>query len=290
MSDVTFMGLGLMGTALTKSAMEAGWDVAVWNRSEFRGEPLIAKGARLYSEPAKAIAQSPIVVVCVRDYAAANGFLQSPAARETLCGRVLVQLTSGSPRMARSSHQWFTEAGATYLDGAIMVAPSRIGQADSLLLLSGDEEGFVIAESLLRVLAPRIDYLGADPARASALDSAILSGALGVFLGVINAAAICESTGLPLEKYSEYVPLMFDDLDAARDSLGKIAENRLEETEAPLEVWAATTEYMIQAAEDGGYSAEISLFIRDLCGRAMRRGLGHQSIGALIEVLRPDSA
>ena len=44
-----------------------------------------------------------------------------------------------------------------------MVAPSQIGKPESLILLSGDGEGFSIAEPLLRVLAPQIDYLGTDP-------------------------------------------------------------------------------------------------------------------------------
>ena len=80
---------------------------------------------------------------------------------------------------------------------------------------------------------------------------------------------------------------MFNDTETVRDSLRKIVESRLEQTEGPLEAWAATTNHMIEWTEDAGSNAEIPLFIRNLCGRAIDRNFGRYSIGALINVLRP---
>ncbi|MDJ0957699.1 MAG: hypothetical protein QNI91_12605 [Arenicellales bacterium] len=81
--------------------------------------------------------------------------------------------------------------------------------------------------------------------------------------------------------------MLNDDLGAAIDGLRKIVEGRLEQTEAPLEVWAATADYMIESAEEAGFSSEIPLFIRGLFERAINQGLGRHSIGELIKILRP---
>ena len=288
MGDVTFLGLGPMGAALAATAMKAGHDAVVWNRSEASAAPLVARGAQQASSPADAISRSPIVVVCLRSYEAADTVLASAGARDALEGRTLVQLGTGSPRSARLGQQWCHDAGAAYLDGAIMAAPSQIGGPQSLILIAGDEAAFTTAEPLLRTLAPRLDYLGDDAGRASALDSAVLSSSLGLFLGVINGAALCEASGIPIDRYADYFHSMHDeDVKAVLDSLRKIVEHRLEQTEAPLEVWAATTDHMVDTAEHAGYSTEVPLFIRSLLDRAVERGLGRQSIGALIEVLRP---
>lgn len=40
-----YLGLGLMGTPMTRRLLEAGHQVAVWNRSEDKAAPLVAAGA-----------------------------------------------------------------------------------------------------------------------------------------------------------------------------------------------------------------------------------------------------
>ena len=44
MSDISVIGLGAMGTALAIALINAGRDVAVWNRSREKMEPLVTKG------------------------------------------------------------------------------------------------------------------------------------------------------------------------------------------------------------------------------------------------------
>ncbi|MGO4841568.1 NAD(P)-binding domain-containing protein, partial [Rhizobiaceae sp. 2RAB30] len=89
-----------------------------------------------------AIAVSDIVVVNVIDYAAADAALQAPAAVDALKGKLLVQLTSGSPRQARETGEWAAGHGIRYLDGAIMATPNVIGDAGATILYSGPKAHF----------------------------------------------------------------------------------------------------------------------------------------------------
>ena len=41
MSDISTLGLGLMGSALARSLVKGGHDVTVWNRSPARMQPLV---------------------------------------------------------------------------------------------------------------------------------------------------------------------------------------------------------------------------------------------------------
>ena len=75
MSDVTVIGLGNMGSALARALLEDGYAVTVWNRSQEKAAPLVDKGAVLAPSPSAAITDSPMIMVCVTNYTAANHIL-----------------------------------------------------------------------------------------------------------------------------------------------------------------------------------------------------------------------
>ncbi len=289
MSDITFLGLGLMGSALAETIIKAGHDVVVWNRNPSKAEALVAMGAQYVSDPAEAIDASPIAVVCVGNYDAADSFLRTPESLAALKGRVLVQLTSGSARAGRSTQAWAKEAGAMYLDGGIMAYPSDIGTTESMFLVAGDEDGYAQAEPFLRILAPKLEYLGDDPARASALFLAMLSAECGLMFGILNGAALCEATGIPSSQFTDLIKSDFGTSgDGYLENAIKYENNDLDKTEAFLRTWAEGLDPMAEMMEDAGYNPDFPKFLRSVLNVAIERGWGEQDIGALIKVLRPN--
>jgi 3-hydroxyisobutyrate dehydrogenase-like beta-hydroxyacid dehydrogenase len=77
-SAVTVLGLGSMGFAQARALLKRGHAVTVWNRTAEKAAPLVSEGAKLARSPAEAVAASPLVIMCVLDYAAANGILAEP--------------------------------------------------------------------------------------------------------------------------------------------------------------------------------------------------------------------
>ena len=51
MTKVALIGLGRMGHGMAGRYLDAGFDVAVWNRSKAKAEDLIARGARWSTSP-----------------------------------------------------------------------------------------------------------------------------------------------------------------------------------------------------------------------------------------------
>lgn len=288
MADVTFLGLGTMGFALANAAVKSGLDTVVWNRTTEKAIPLQKQGAVVAADPREAIQESPIVVVCVYDYEVANEILMQDDCASALSGRVLVQLSTGTPRTAMATYTWAGSKKILYLDGEFLAYPSDTGSDAARIVVAGDETAFTTAVSLLKILSPRTEYLGSDPAKSSALNFAILSSALGLILGTINGAAICEAAGIPLKLYSESLPSSaMQDGEALVESLKKIETGGLENTEAYIEGWAEIPTYMANFAKDTGYSPEVSKFIRQFFDKAIEHGYGAHDVGALINVLRP---
>src|SRR2546430_9677734 len=67
MTQVAFIGLGRMGHGMAGRYLDAGFAVAVWNRSKSKAERLIARGARWASSPADAADGADAIVTMVAD-------------------------------------------------------------------------------------------------------------------------------------------------------------------------------------------------------------------------------
>ena len=62
-----FVGLGIMGAAMARNLLKAGFNVTVYNRSKAKMEALVRDGARPANSPSGVAAASEIVLVCVPD-------------------------------------------------------------------------------------------------------------------------------------------------------------------------------------------------------------------------------
>jgi 3-hydroxyisobutyrate dehydrogenase-like beta-hydroxyacid dehydrogenase len=184
---VTVIGLGAMGRALAETFLRQGYLTTVWNRSANKADLLVSQGAVRATTVAEAVTASQLLVVCVVDYTAVLDLLDPHADR--LGGRVLVNLTNGTPAQARRLAAWAMAQGAEYLDGGIMAVPAMIGQAVAQLLYSGSQEAFVAHRDTLSHLGTS-SYLGNDPGLASLYDLALLSGMYGLFGGFLHAVAL----------------------------------------------------------------------------------------------------
>ncbi len=103
MSEVSVLGTGLMGAALVRAFLGAGHTVTLWNRTPALADSLVASGARRAPSAAGAFGDSPLSIVCVRNYTAAWSFMDEREAQDALAGRTLLQLSTGTPGEARES-------------------------------------------------------------------------------------------------------------------------------------------------------------------------------------------
>ena len=73
-----YLGLGLMGTPMTRRLLDAGYQVTVWNRSHGKVAPLVEAGAKRATAPRDLLANSDIVFMCVTDAAAVEDVIFGP--------------------------------------------------------------------------------------------------------------------------------------------------------------------------------------------------------------------
>ncbi|MGE5642886.1 MAG: NAD(P)-dependent oxidoreductase [Byssovorax cruenta] len=282
MSEVTVIGLGNMGSALARALLENGRAVTVWNRSPEKAAPLVDKGAVLAPSAAAAITASPIIMVCVTNYAAANHILDEVVTE--LPGKLLVQFTTGSPQDARASEAWAHSHEAEYLDCAITGSPNSIGTSNAHILAAGQKAAFQKAEAILRILATDLDYKGKAIGLASAWEMVYIMHYYGMFLSLFHSVQICQAEGIPLE---EYITLLGKQGKNYEKWLCEnIQSGNYQETSAPLELWAGGIQQIAQHARDSHIHAEFPQLVARLFQQAMNDGYGREEVSALYKVLQ----
>ena len=287
---ITVLGAGRMGSALASAFLRQKYQTTVWNRTSSRLDPLVALGAQAASSPADAVAAADIVLVNVIDYAVADGILKSERVAEALRGKLLVQLTSGSPRQARDTAAWAAKQGIRYLDGAIMATPDLVGSDHCTILYTGDPRAYDEHKSALQVLGVNSAHVGADVGHAAALDSALLIVMWGALFGTLQGVAVCQAEGLNLAAYSGYLAPFLQSMNGwALDVVKRVEEGRLSadsETVATIEVHHVAFRCLLELCKDRHIHRALPEAMQTIFDTSVRAGLAQEDFAAMSRFLR----
>ncbi|GAA0420463.1 3-hydroxyisobutyrate dehydrogenase [Acrocarpospora corrugata] len=284
-APVTVIGLGLMGQALAGTFLRNGHPTTVWNRSAGKADQLVAQGAVRAGSARDAVVASPLVIVCVSDYAAVRELLDPLG--DVLAGRVLVSLTSGTSEEARETAQWAARQGGAYLDGAIMTGPQGVGTAEALLLYSGPKAAFETHESALRSLGGETTYLGADHGLSSLYDMSMLTLMWSILNGFLHGAALLGTADVPAATFAQAAKKgMLTVADWLSSYADQIDGGEYPALDSTIDTHLAAMEHLIHESVTLGINAELPRFIKALTDRAVAGGRGSDGYAALIEQFR----
>ena len=281
---VSVIGLGLMGSALAKALVAKGYEVTVWNRSHEKAAEF-AGLAQVADSVFDAFSASSVIVVCVLNYEASDSLIRSPEIESALSGKVLIQLSTGSPADARRTSAWARACGAGYLDGAILGSPSMVGGDQAKVLVSGPRSLFDQNIDLFEALTRQPTFCGDDVGRAATLDHAALELSAGCAMVLFHAMALCTAESIPFEDlFGLATP--FKDGYLERVTKG-IATGDVPSGNAPIYTWAAWAETLERVADDAGVSASLPRVLHESLSRTIELGQGDKDLPAVYEAFRP---
>lgn len=282
MTALSVVGLGAMGGALARAFQKGGHDITVWNRTADKMKPFVANGAISASSIVEAVRVSPVILVCVHDYATTRNLLGAEHVASHLPGRTLIQVGTGTPQEVQESADWFNGRGATYLDGAILCLPAAVGTDDAHFLFSGPESAFRAVEPLFECLGGRRRYIGENVRAAATVDLAWLSQRFGQIIGAIHGVCLCESEDVVVEVYEQMFPVG----DRVQILLSAIKDGSYANPDVTVRVWNGVSHRLQKQASDRGINSEFPDFTTGVVARAMRAGFEDEDVAALIKILR----
>ncbi|MFI0508611.1 NAD(P)-dependent oxidoreductase [Streptomyces sp. WSLK1-5] len=287
-SAVTVIGLGPMGQAMTRTLLDSGHPVTVWNRTARRADGVVAAGAALAATPAEAVEASELVILSLTDYQAMYDILGGATA--SLAGRTLVNLSSDTPERTREAARWAAGHGARFLTGGVMVPAPMVGTEASFVYYSGGDQVMERHRAALAPLGtPR--YLGDDPGLAQMMYQAQLTVFLTTLSALMHATAMLGTAGL---KASEALPELLSTTDSIGDML-RAGEERpgtaLDAGEHPGELstvamMGATSDHIVETSASLGLDLALPRAVQAHYRHAIENGHGGDNWTRVIDSIR----
>lgn len=285
---VSFLGLGEMGSALARRAVDSGHRVAVWNRSLAKAGPLVEAGAHSVRTAAEAVDTSDLLVVCLFDHRSVHDVFDPIGGR--LSGRRVLNLTTTSPDGARELSSWFSERGAEYLDGGIMATPEMIGSPQSSVLYSGSRLVYEDYQHLLELWG-RTDYFGDDAGMASLYDLALLAAMYAMFAGSFHGAAMVAAAGIPARDFAVRAVEWLRTVAPAMTGYAEVIDGGDYSVPGQQSLEFSDISDIVDASHAQGVSTELVDVVQRLIHRQIDAGHGAHGFARIIESLkRPEAA
>lgn len=283
---VSFLGLGEMGSALARAALQAGHSTIVWNRTAGKADSLAESGARVATDPADAV-DAEVIVVCLFDHRSVHEVLDPVADR--LAGRRVINLTTTSPDGSRELAEWAAGIGADYLDGGIMATPEMIGTPQSSVLYSGSQRLYDDHRELLELWG-RPEYFGTDAGMASLYDLALLSGMYVMFAGFFHGAAMVGASGVPAKEFAARAADWLQTVVGAINQYAEVIDGGDYSVPGQQSLEFSDITDIVEASRAQGISTEVVDVVQRLIHRQIDAGHGTDGFTRIIEGIKHPQA
>jgi 3-hydroxyisobutyrate dehydrogenase-like beta-hydroxyacid dehydrogenase len=135
--SIGFIGLGNLGGPIAANLLASGKSLAVWNRTASKADALVARGARLASSPAAAIARGGVVFTILWDDTSLAEMVTAEFLEALGPGGVHVSMTTVTPEMARKMAALHQRHGSIYVEAPIFGIPAQAMARKLTLCLAG---------------------------------------------------------------------------------------------------------------------------------------------------------
>ncbi|HEU0053842.1 MAG TPA: NAD(P)-dependent oxidoreductase [Longimicrobium sp.] len=289
---IAFLGLGSMGTPMARNLVRAGHDVAVWNRTRARAEPLAADGARVADSIADAVGDAEVVVTMLADDAAlgrvvfaGDGLLQALAP-----GAVHAGMSTVGVSLSRRVAEAHAAKGQRYVAAPVFGRPEAAEGAKLRVVAAGAAEDVERCRPVFDAVGQQTIVVGEDAPGANVvkLCGNFLLATLIEALG--EAYALAEKTGVGKETLSEVLAqTLFAGSPMFTGYAKQIAEERFEPAGFKLRLGLKDVRLVLGAGGEAEAPLPIASLLRDRLLASVARGRGELDWAALARLAADDA-
>jgi 3-hydroxyisobutyrate dehydrogenase len=203
---VGLAGLGRMGSAFARRLLDAGYELAVYNRTPQRADEFVERGATRVGTPFELWGETGVVISMVADPQALEevtlgerGVLSesvpSGTAAAPLSEATLIDMSTVSVESSRRVADVAAERGVAYLRAPVSGNPAVVAAGNLSIMVSGSRETFERAEQVLKAIGPSLFYVG-EGEQARVLKLALNLMIAGTAQLMAEALTLGEGNGL----------------------------------------------------------------------------------------------
>ncbi|MBV9459964.1 MAG: NAD(P)-dependent oxidoreductase [Bradyrhizobium sp.] len=200
-----YLGLGMMGSPMSRRLLDAGYDVAVWNRSADKAKALAEAGATLAANPREIATSASIIFMCVTDAAAVEDVVFGPAGLATVpgMGKLVVDFSSIHPDKARAIAARLKAAnGMGWVDAPVSGGTKGAEEGTLAVMAGGDAADIERIRPYVLAMARRLTHMG--PTGAGQMTKLCNQVIVGCAMTVLaEATRLAVNSGIDASKLPE---------------------------------------------------------------------------------------
>ncbi|MYM62082.1 NAD(P)-dependent oxidoreductase [Pseudomaricurvus sp. HS19] len=158
-----FIGLGLMGTPMTRNLLRGGYAVHGWARSPQKLRHLMSEGLELHEDIGELVAHCDIIMLCVSDTDAVREVVFAPGgiADHARPGQLLVDFSSIAPEATREmAAQLQQDCGCDWVDAPVSGGVAGAENASLVIMAGGRTEALTQLQPVFSHLSQRVTHMG----------------------------------------------------------------------------------------------------------------------------------
>ena len=286
--NITFLGLGIMGSRMATNLLKKGTALTVWNRSAAAAAPLAALGARVAASAAEAVAEADWVISMLATPEAVAEVFWGPQG-------VLSQLPEGSlwmdcstvhPSFSRAAAARARAAGLRFMDAPVAGSAPQAEQGVLRFLVGAAAEDLAPYQPYLEQMGTKVLPLGqvGQGAAFKMLVNALLGQSMLLFA---EAVTLGEKMGF---ETSLLLPALAGTPVMAPFVQGKLAmlESGVYPAQFPLELLYKDLHLAAVTAYEHQHAMPLVNVTKERYAEAVAAGYGRADFSAIYQHLKGD--
>jgi 3-hydroxyisobutyrate dehydrogenase-like beta-hydroxyacid dehydrogenase len=225
---IGFLGLGQMGAGMAANLLRAGHEVAVWNRSPPKSQPLVAQGALPARTPREAASGRDIVISMLADDAALEQvILGNDGVLEGL-PRGALHISSSTIAVATADRvaDLHEKRGLRFLSAPVFGRPEAAAAAKLFIVAAGAEADYNAANTLFPAISQKSFYIGAKPSSANLVKLCGNFTILAAIEAFAEAMTLAQKGGVPKQQFLDVMTGTLFDTPVYRNYGAALVEER----------------------------------------------------------------
>ena len=285
---IAVLGTGIMGAAMARNLLAAGFEVRAWNRSREKAQPLADDGAAVADSPAGAAEGAGFVLTMLADadaVAEATGG-EDGALSALLDDGVWLQMSTVGLEGQEMLAGIADEHGVYYVDAPVLGTKEPAEQGQLIVLASGSEEVRERCEPVFDAVGSKTLWLGAAGAgsRLKLITNNWILGLLGALAETISFAEALDVDPNQFLEVIEGGPLGVP--------YAQMKGQMMIEEEFPTSFSAnlarKDANLVLQAAEANGLRLPLTEAAAQHFDEAINAGHGEEDMAAIYQATKPD--
>jgi 3-hydroxyisobutyrate dehydrogenase len=280
---IGFIGLGSMGAGMASRLAESGYELAVYNRTRAKAEPVAELGARVADTPADAAREADALMLSLADRYVVEDMLygENGAVASLREGAIVIDMSTVPPAFARELAERTARSGHRSLDACVLGAPHHARSGELRVMVGGAESDFHDVEDILNTIGKEVTYLGLNGLGATM--KLVLNMLMGVQMPALAEAVVFgEQAGLPRDTILEMIAKSGYSSPVMSLRTSMMVERAFHKAMFKLGLMRKDMMLVLSEAQELGVPLPVSESAYSMLTAATQQGLGDFDVAAVV--------